>query len=88
MTNEELSAKLDVIVHNQQEVREDLTTVKEILTGNGDPTKGLIVRFDRVEQGWLGHQKFAGKMAIAAGTGLLSFAGSLVLLIMRLKWGV
>lgn len=30
-------------------VRDDVKTVKELLTGNGTPEKGIIVRLDRVE---------------------------------------
>lgn len=30
-------------------VREDVKTVKELLTGNGTPEKGLIVKVDRLE---------------------------------------
>lgn len=30
-------------------VREDVKAVKELLTGNGTPEKGIIVRLDRVE---------------------------------------
>ena len=32
-----------------ERMSEDLKFVREILTGNGDPSKGLIVRIDRVE---------------------------------------
>lgn len=88
MTNEELSGKIELILSNQAEVKDDVTTVKKILTGNGDPTKGLIVRFDRVEQSFLSNKKFGMAMLIAGGTGVLSFVGSLGLLLVRLKWGV
>lgn len=37
------NAKLDLI-------HSDLKIVKEIVTGNGDPKKGLVVRVDRLEQ--------------------------------------
>lgn len=88
MTDDQIAAKLDLLLMNQREVREDLTSVKEILTGNGDPSKGLIVRFDRVEQGWMGHKNFTTKMALAAGTGLFSLVGSIALFVVRLKWGI
>lgn len=32
-----------------QYVRADVKTVKELLTGNGSPEKGIVVRLDRVE---------------------------------------
>jgi hypothetical protein len=88
MTNEELAGKIELILSNQAEVREDVTVVKEILTGNGDPTKGLVVRFDRVEQSFLSNKKFGMAMLIAGGTGVLSLIGSLVLFGVRLKWGI
>jgi len=88
MTHAELAGKIELILANQAEVREDVTIVKKILTGNGDPTKGLIVRFDRVEQSFLANRKFGMAMLIAGGTGVLSLVGSLGLLIVRLKWGV
>ncbi len=31
-------------------VSEDVRTIKSIMTGNGDPSKGFIVRLDRLEQ--------------------------------------
>lgn len=47
------SEKLDTLL---SEVR----TVRELLTGNGDPSKGLVVRVDRMER------FIAGVKAIAA----------------------
>lgn len=36
--------------HESQTMREDIADIKELLTGNGDPSKGIIVRVDRLEQ--------------------------------------
>lgn len=33
-----------------QEIKEDVSTIKELLTGNGTPHKGLLIRVDRLEQ--------------------------------------
>ncbi len=31
-------------------ISEDVKVIKEIVTGNGDPSKGFVVRLDRLEQ--------------------------------------
>lgn len=43
ITNEVLAEKID-------RLGEDVVVVKELLTGNGEPSKGLVVRVDRLEQ--------------------------------------
>ena len=75
--------KMDLILERQTEMREDLTIVKKILTGNGEPSKGLVVRFDRVEQAFLTRKKFTIAMILSGSAGLLSFGGSIILYLMR-----
>jgi hypothetical protein len=81
MTNEELADKMD---RNMREI----TTVKEILTGNGNPSRGLVVRFDRVEQSFLANKRFGFRMLLAGSAAVLSFFGSIALLVVRLTWGI
>lgn len=47
-------------------IYDEVVTIKELLTGNGEPSKGLIVRVDRLEQAeqkrgvWVGAAVVAG----------------------------
>ena len=86
MTNEELSIKLEKILSNQQSIGEDVVVLKEVMTGNGNPARGMIVRFALVESWVGGHKKFGTAMLLAAGTGLLSFVGSITLFIVKMNW--
>lgn len=38
-----------IILHRMGEQDKKLDTLVELLTGNGDPSKGLVVRVDRIE---------------------------------------
>jgi hypothetical protein len=40
-----VATKEDIIA-----VREDIEVLRKLLTGNGDPPKGIILRLDRLEQ--------------------------------------
>jgi hypothetical protein len=42
-TDKILSAKVEAIA-------DDVKVIRELLQGNGDPSKGLVVRVDRIEQ--------------------------------------
>ncbi len=83
--DKDIDSKLDLIIERQAETNKDVATVKEILTGNGDPSKGLVVRFDRVET-WVGNAKAAkSKLVWAVITSSIGFVCSLVVLIFRVK---
>lgn len=43
-------SELKFLEQKLSQIAEDVSEIKEILTGNGEPSKGLIVRFDRIEQ--------------------------------------
>ena len=85
MSNE---SKLDMILENQNYQKDKLKQIDKILRGNGDPSKGLVVRFDRVEQAHLADQAGKKRNAAMAATALLGFLGSLALLVIRLTVGV
>lgn len=40
----------EVIAEKLDQIAEKIDKIDTILTGNGDPSKGLIVRMDRLEQ--------------------------------------
>ena len=73
---ESLEKQMDL---NYDRLDEKLGILSHIIVGNGDPSKGLVVRFDRIEQSnerreWL--NKTAVAAAIAAV--LLSIAGMFI----------
>lgn len=47
------------------QVNKKLDTITEILTGNGDPQKGVILRLDRVEQSTAAAKWFIGVVIVA-----------------------
>lgn len=49
-------------------VREDVKTVKELLTGNGTPEKGLIVKVDRLETAQKRHTFILATLFTACAT--------------------
>lgn len=77
MTN--IEAKLEVIIDRQHSHDRKLDNVVEILTGNGDPNKGVIVRLDRVEQDNVRGRRL--KWAVL--TSCLGVAGALVVMYFR-----
>lgn len=42
--------KLDLVLFEIRELKEDVTLMRNVLTGNGSPSNGIIVRMDRAEQ--------------------------------------
>jgi hypothetical protein len=44
------TSTLNSIIERLDALKEQVEVVAEVVTGNGDPSKGLIVRLDRVEQ--------------------------------------
>jgi len=40
----------EVVKAQLDRIEDDVKVIKELLTGNGDPSKGLIIRVDRLEQ--------------------------------------
>lgn len=44
------TSTLQSIIERLDALKERVEDVAEVVTGNGDPSKGLIVRLDRVEQ--------------------------------------
>lgn len=58
-------------------VREDVKIVKELLTGNGEPAKGLVVKVDRLETAQKRHTYIIatlfGAIATAAASGIVWF---------------
>lgn len=54
-----------------QQLCKDVTFIKEWITGNGDPSKGMIVRMDRLEQTEAKRSLYVGTAVVAAiGSGV------------------
>lgn len=49
-----------------QQLCKDVTFIKEWITGNGDPSKGMIVRMDRLEQTEQKRQFYVGAAVVSA----------------------
>lgn len=56
-------------------IETDVRLIKVWLTGNGNPSKGLIVRVDRIEQRFL----IVGFVVIPAISGIVSWIVSVVM---------
>jgi len=67
-----VGTKVEEIRINQQEFGEKLAVATEILTGNGTPEKGMVVRVDRVEQDHKIQSRWFWIIVPAAITGLIS----------------
>lgn len=73
-----LETRLVAIAEGQEANSKKLDMVVQILTGNGDPSAGLVVRFDRVEQRFLADVKEKSRiklLLIGAIVGFLANAG-------------
>jgi hypothetical protein len=71
-TLREVGSKVEQVRINQQDFSAKLATTTEILTGNGTPEKGLVVRIDRVEQDHKTQSKWFWVIVPSALTGLAS----------------
>jgi hypothetical protein len=60
-------------------MQDDITLIKKILTGNGSPESGVIVRLDRIEQIQKRKTKVFWTTLAAAITGAIGFVFE--------KWG-
>ena len=80
MTPQELETSLALIVEQQKDNGEKLDKLCVIMTGNGDPSRGLILRFDRIEQWWLSYTKKKNRLAITLAGCILSFVCNIVLI--------
>jgi uncharacterized protein (UPF0335 family) len=73
MDNKALEVRLD-------DMADDIKDIKELLTGNGSPSKGIIVRMDRLEE----NERRRGYWVKAAlGASLTALIGLLARLV---KW--
>jgi chromosome segregation ATPase len=61
-------------------VGQDVKVILEMLTGNGEPSKGLIVRQDRLEQTV---SRWAKLITIALGTAITALVGAAVKLVLK-----
>ncbi len=68
MTDEELIQQLTRIEINQRAMHTKVDTICEVVTGNGTPRKGLIVRVDRLEQARL-FRMWLSNIVVVAGVG-------------------
>lgn len=64
----------------QRAVMERLTRIEHLLTGNGNPEKGIIVRVDRLEQNESRRAKYVGA---AVGSAIAAVAAALWKLIAK-----
>lgn len=71
-TLREVGTKVEQVRLNQQDFGEKLGVATKILTGNGEPEKGLVVRIDRVEQDHKTQSKWFWVLVPSAITGLVS----------------
>jgi len=83
-----VEVRLTELRENQEDMAKKLDTLCTIMTGNGDPSRGFVVRFDRMEQWWMSYTRKKTKIALAVATSTLSLIGSLALLVVRLVWGI
>jgi hypothetical protein len=71
-TLREVCAKVEEVHSYQRDMHAKLTITTEILTGNGTPEKGLVVRLDRVEQNHATQSRWFWVIIPATLTGLAS----------------
>jgi hypothetical protein len=64
MTNDETKSRIT-------EIHKDVLLIKELLTGNGEPSKGVIVRLDRLEQS-RDNQKWTIRACVVASLSALA----------------
>ncbi len=53
-------------------ISEDVKTIKTIITGNGDPAKGFVVRLDRLEQQAQSRNKWLDRIVSAIVAALVA----------------
>lgn len=83
MTIDQLETHLQDIKDGQERQGEKLDKVCLILTGNGEPKKGLVLRFDRVEQSYLKEQGRKTKFVLACIFAGVTFIGGLGLFLVK-----
>ena len=69
---DQLLDKNRILDEKMEQIQKDIYTVKVIVAGNGDPTKSLVVRFDRMEQA---HHRNAWLLKTALGASISAIVG-------------
>ena len=66
-----VTARVDLIYH-------DVREIKALLTGNGHPEDGIVVRMDRLEQAEKQRAKWSGAAIVAAITAVVTAIGTVI----------
>lgn len=80
----EVNSKLTNIEKTQADTKEDCADLKYLLTGNGTPEKGLILKVDRLDQESLRREK---RTTLALGAAITSIAGFVIFLVKMVMTG-
>ena len=62
----------DILKEELQPLRDEIKSTKDLLTGNGTPEKGIIVRVDRIEQTGKNQKYWFRAIALLAISAFLS----------------
>ena len=66
-----IPARVDLIYN-------DVREIKALLTGNGHPEDGIVVRMDRLEQAEKQRAKWSGAAVVAAITAVVTAIGAVI----------
>lgn len=67
----DINNQLEKSEKDNEEIKEDISKILQYIEGNGQPERGLIVRFDRIEQSYQRQKKFTMAALVAGITGFI-----------------
>ena len=82
-----METTLAVLIKHQEANGKKLDKVVTVLEGNGDPSKGLVVRFDRVEQQFLIERREKSQLKLMLVGAVVGFVANAGLFVMQLVHG-
>jgi hypothetical protein len=77
---EQVERKIDSTADKIDRLAEDVAAIRELVTGNGDPSKGMVVRQDRMEQTVARWTKL---ITVALGTAIAALVSTVVRLVTK-----
>ena len=72
LLQEKVDGQFGILEDKITTIQKDIYEIKTLVAGNGDPSKGLVVRFDRMEQA---HERRNWVVTTALGASISAIVG-------------
>lgn len=80
----DIETKLGAILANQENMSEDIHTIRRTMEGNGDPDSGMIVRVDRMYQAFLSEKREKSNFKTLLVGAIIGFVANAGLFVVQL----